>query len=135
MPAELQEKLQGAESAQQQAGEASARADADDLGGKILTLEPKEALRHFKQLDIERLKSVLAHYKVPVEAASTKKHVQQLLLDNLPTGQKRLLQAGREQLEAEAQETEAASTARRQEAAEKKAQKNAATHAKLVRTL
>ena len=84
LPSELKDKLREAESELHLASEASARAAADDLKDKILTLEPKAALQHFNKLDIEGAKSVLAHYKVLMDTASTKKQLLQLLLDNLP---------------------------------------------------
>lgn len=86
LPPELTQKLQEAESALQHAGEASAHADADDLGENVLTLEPKEALQFFNKLDIERAKSVLAHYKVPLDTANSgKKQLLQLPQSTNPT--------------------------------------------------
>ena len=138
LPQELAQKLQEAQTSLQQDGEARARADAEDLQQRILSLEPKEALHHFNKVDSERAKSVLAHYKVPLDIASTKKQLLQLLLESLPAPQQQRLQAGQQQVDQEVIEREAAkNTARIEREARQlqKSQKQAAAHADLLRTL
>jgi len=96
-------KLQGAQQAVEQAEQANAQAHAENVLGKINSLEVSAALQHFNKLDITSLKTLLMHCKVPFVVGSQRKQVQQLVFENLPATERQKLQDARQQLvEAEA---------------------------------
>ena len=87
----------------EQAEQADAQAHAENVLGKINSLEVSAALHHFNKLDIPSLKTPLVHFKVTFVVGSQRKPVHQLVFENLPTTERQKMQDARQQLvEAEA---------------------------------